>query len=118
MDNQDDLKEIFEIGLRNKIQTFTWGDEDIDGLNWKLQKNQIDYFEIKFTGDKKAETVTDLDSIAVFTRKSKNIFDKQENIVYDFARTPRQLRSFIVESAAYEQKMIMDRWYLVIIGFD
>jgi hypothetical protein len=118
IDNQDELKEIFEIGLRNKIQKFTWGDKDVDGLNWKLQKNQIDYFEIKIKGDKKTETVTDLDSVVVFTRKSKNIFDSQDNIVYDFAKTSRQLGSFVVENAAYDQKMVVDRWYLVTIGFD
>lgn len=118
IDNQDELKEIFEIGLRNKLQKFTWGDEDIDGLNWKLQKYQIDYFEIKIKGDKKTETVTDLDSVVVFTRNSKNIFDGQDNMVYDFAKTSRQLGSFVVENAAYDQKMVSDRWYLVTIGFD
>jgi hypothetical protein len=118
IDNQDGLKEIFEIGLKNKIQKFTWGDEDIDGLNWKLQKHQIDYFEIKITGDKRTEAVTNLDSVVIFTRNSKNIFDDQDNIVYDFAKTSRQLGSFVVENAAYDQKMVADRWYLVTIGLD
>lgn len=33
-------------------------------------------------------------------------------IVYDFAQTPRKLGSLIIENAAYNQKMVADRWYL------
>lgn len=118
IDNQDELREIFEIGLNNKIQKFKWGDEDIDGLNWKLQKRQIDCFEIKMTGDKASKSLMELDSIVVFTRKSENMLDEQDNIVYDFAQTPRRLGSYVIESAAYDQKMVADRWYLVKVGFD
>jgi hypothetical protein len=116
IDNQDELREIFEIGLKNKVQKFTWGDEDVDGLNWKLQKRQIDYFEIKIMGDKDSELMN-LDSIVIFTRKG-DMFDDQDNIVYDFAHTPRRLGSYVIVNAAYEQKMVADRWYLVTIGFD
>jgi hypothetical protein len=118
VDNQDELKEIFEIGLKNNIKKSTWGDEDIDGLNWRLQKRGIDYFEIRLTSDNHSRELMDLDSIEVFTQKSDNIFDDQDNIVYDFARTPRQLGSYIIENASYDQKMVTDRWYLVTIGFD
>lgn len=118
VDNQVELKEIFEIGLKNNLTKFTWGDEDIDGLNWRLQKRGIDYFEIRFNGDKNSDSLMDLDSIVVFTQKSDNIFDEQDNIVYDFAHTPRKLGSHVIDIAAYNQKMVADRWYLVTIGFD
>ena len=106
VDNQDELKEIVEIALRNNIQKFEWGDTDIEGLNWKLQERQIDYFEVKINGDRRTKMITDLDSVVVFTRKSKNIFDKEDHIVYDFARTPRKLGSFTVDMAAFEQTML------------
>jgi hypothetical protein len=118
VDNQNELKEIFEIGLKNNLTKFTWGDADIDGLNWRLQKRGIDYFEIRLNGDNNSDSLMDLDSIVVFTQKSDNIFDDQRNIVYDFARTPRQLGSYVIENASYDQKMVADRWYFVTIGFD
>jgi hypothetical protein len=118
VNNQKELKEIVEIALRNNIQKFEWGDTDIEGLNWKLQKRKIDHFEVKLKGDKAAKMIIDLDSVVVLTQKSKNIFDKEDNIVYDLAKSPRKLGSFKVDMAALEQTMVADRWYLVTIGFD
>jgi hypothetical protein len=77
-----------------------------------LQKRGIDYFEIRMNGDKNSDSLMDLDSIVVFTQKSDNTFDEEDNIVYDFAQTPRKLGSLVIENAAYNQKMVADRWYL------
>ena len=118
VDNQDELKEIVDIALKHNIQKFEWGDTDIEGLNWKLQKRQIDHFEVRLEGDTRTTMANYLDSVVVFTRKSKNIFDKEDNIVYDLAKNPRKLGSLTVEMAACEQIMVTDRWYLVTIGFD
>lgn len=112
------LKEIFEIGLRYNIDTFRLGDNDIYGLNSKLQKLQIDYFEIKVQGDKQSEKVMELDSIVIFTQKSRSFFDNEDNIIYDFAKTSRQTKSFDFGHSAEEQKKIADRWYTFSTGFD
>ncbi len=52
------------------------GDDDKEGLNWRLQKRGIDYFEIRMNGNKNSDSLMDLDSIVVFTQKSDNIFDE------------------------------------------
>lgn len=117
VDNQDELKEIVDIALRNNLLKYVRGDEGTEGLRWKLQKHQIDEFEIRYRGDKQSTTVTELDSIAVFTRKG-DMLRNWEYIVYDLAKRPRKVGTVTNDLAAYEQAMVGDRWYFVTVGFD
>ena len=118
IENQDELMDIIKIAQKNDIHKFSLGDPDREGLNWKLQKHQIDQFEVQLNGYTQTGMVTDLDSVVIFTRKSRDIFDNEDKIVYDLASVPRKSGSFVIRNASYEQTMITDRWYLVTIGFD
>lgn len=58
------------------------------------------------------------DSIIIFIQKSRNIFNSEKRIIFDFNKKPQNYGSNEIPGAAYKIVQINERWYYSEEGFD
>ena len=58
------------------------------------------------------------DSLIIFIRNSRNLFQPERRIIYDFATNPRNFGNDKIPNASYEIEQLNSRWYFSTTGFD
>uniref|UniRef100_UPI004049D44F hypothetical protein n=1 Tax=Flavobacterium sp. TaxID=239 RepID=UPI004049D44F len=114
--------ELFD--LVSRLENHHSGTYKIDELHEDLQDGANDLnidFIVKNKETKNPKFsgfMEENDSLIIFVKKAKHIFDFEQRIIYDFSKSPRNFGSDDLILASYKSTQLNERWYFTEIGFD
>lgn len=110
--------------LTSKIDKYANGTYDRDEIDefitGDVRDLDIDLI-VKNSGNKNPSYsgfVEENDSLIIFIKRARNIFDQEKRIIYDFNKKPRNFGNDKIIGASYNIVQLDKRWYYSEIGFD
>lgn len=110
--------------LVKKLEKYENGIYDRDELDEfiiaDIRDLDVDYVVIN-KGNKNPDYsgfIEENDSLIILIKKSNDMFEKENRLIYDFYKKPRNFGSNNIELASYRLVQLNERWYFSEVGFD